>query len=90
MNDVHGRYLRKQASSEHPFAFKDLQGMLMRTYESNSYFDRTNGRAYTAAKTASTTHAPNEPPTPSIQPTCGVIWCGSGGGDAAAASWGHV
>ena len=57
MNDVHGRYLRKQ-SSEHPFTFKDLQGT-MRTYESNGYLDRTNGHAYTAAKNASTARAPN-------------------------------
>jgi hypothetical protein len=85
MNDVHDRYLRKQ-SSEHPFTFKELQG-IMRTYEGSGYLDRMKGHAYTAAKTASTTHAPNRRPPRFNQQ---VVSFGAGAGGAMqlhAASW---
>jgi hypothetical protein len=83
MNDVHDRYLRKQ-SSEHPFTFKELQG-IMRTYEGNAYLDRTQGYAYTAAKAASTTHAPNRR-HPRFNQQMVSFGAGAAGSDAAAAS----
>jgi hypothetical protein len=51
----------------------------MRAYESNGYLDRTKGHAYTTAKNASTSRAPNRRPPRFNQQ---VVSFGAGAGGA--------